>query len=262
VRRVGRALTRHAAGRHVCCTPTTAPWEDIITRYHLLSESNYKADKSADLVGWLTGTLQLAPGRLSGYEVCFDRGHCYPTCVFYAGRGGFDSTKQARIRRTKLLHENPDAFYHLLSEDLAKLSRAAEKLGLEPCCRPNCFSDVPWEERMPQLFTEWPGIQFYDYTKSAERTDLFAGNSDWPANYHLTYSWSEKSKPRVVAKWMDRGVSVAIPMRENRQLPPALEGRPIVDGDQHDAIFLHPPGSVLVLKPKGLARTARTEFIP
>lgn len=235
-----------------------------MAKYHILSESNFKADKSAGF-GWLTATLQLAPGRLSGHEVCPDRGHCFRTCVFYAGRGGMDAIQQARVRRTKLLFENNDAFYYLLCQDINKVSEIAEREEIQPAVRLNTFSDVAWEELMPQLFIEYPGVQFYDYTKSVARAEAFSmaqqppTTVEWPSNYHLTYSWSEKA-PDHMARW--KSLNIALPMRENRQLPPALEGRQTVDGDQHDAIFLHPPGSVLVLKPKGPARTQRTEFIP
>ena len=238
-----------------------------MTKPDILSiESTTKTARSAR-VGWLCGSLQLAPGRLSGHEVCPNRGHCFTTCLFYSGQGGLGQTQQTRIRRTKLLFENPRGFEYLLGEDIEQLIQQAEIKGLRPALRLNTFSDVPWEDVTPELFKRYPDVQFYDYTKTAARwlrslhPEAGAG---WPRNYHLTYSWNEKSERELelVSAGIKAGGSVTIVLRENRNLPALLLDLPTADGDQHDATFMHPPGSVIVLAPKGLAKTKRTEFIP
>ena len=52
--------------------------------------------------GYLTAIMYLAPARLSGYQMCpfAHLAQCEEPCLNTAGRGKFDSTQKARIRKT------------------------------------------------------------------------------------------------------------------------------------------------------------------
>ncbi len=46
--------------------------------------------------------------------------------------------------------------------------------NLSPAVRLNDTSDLSWERLHPDLFTEFPNIQFYDYTKLYKRMKCIA----------------------------------------------------------------------------------------
>jgi hypothetical protein len=219
----------------------------------LLLSTNYKTELSKAL-GWLTYALQLAPGKISGHEVCPWRGSCFFTCVYGSGHGQHKRVKGARIRRTKLLFEETTRFEEELRSDLVQLRGIARRRDVKPACRPNAFSDVSWEVVMPWIFKDFPEVQFYDYTKGFDRMEEWAAG-EMPANYHLTYSWSEKS-PGEAVDLTNRGWNVAVASHTKP------DHRHVVNGDEHDLTFLHPPGSLLWLKPKGKAIKNPTAFIP
>src|ERR1700720_2734621 len=79
--------------------------------------------------GYLTGILYLAPSDISGVNVCANstRG-CEAGCLYTAGRGGvYPSVNRARIRKTRALFSNRDAFLEQLRKDIAALVRKAER---------------------------------------------------------------------------------------------------------------------------------------
>jgi hypothetical protein len=90
------------------------------------------------------------------------------------------------------------------------------------------------------LFEE---LQFVDYTKNASR--LYRA---LPKNYHLTLSRHEKNENEAI-KALNDGFNVAVIFD---QLPNHWNGFPVINGDQHDLIHLHPQGGhVIGLVPKG-----------
>lgn len=224
----------------------------------LLSDGNAKMDKNT-AQGWLTWSLQLAPGRMSGREVCPSRGSCYATCLFLSGRGAMASTAQARVRRTKMYYEKPQAFAQLLSWDIGNLVKRADYVDLRPSVRLNAFSDIAWEHAAPELFDEHKDVQFYDYTKRADRFERWL-DGRLPDNYHLAFSSSERAKVPDMLKYREKGGQLVVVVRD--RLPPWIKKKWVVDGDEHDLLFMHPKGSVLTLTPKGPAVRNRTEFIP
>jgi hypothetical protein len=75
-------------------------------------------------------------------------------------------------------------------KDIEKGIKQAEKAGLTLLIRLNGTSDIKWENvffdydnKKTNIFDLFPNIQFYDYTKIANRIDL-------PKNYDLTFSYS------------------------------------------------------------------------
>ncbi|NJN64746.1 MAG: hypothetical protein HC882_07625 [Acidobacteria bacterium] len=104
-------------------------------------------------------------------------------------------------------------------------------------------------------------MKFYDYTKNFKRMERFLSDPWWYPNYHLTFSRSEKNEDEC-RKVLAMGGNVSTVLRGQaellRRFGPKISA---VDGDAHDLTFLHPPGSVLVLKAKGAARRDTTGFV-
>jgi uncharacterized membrane protein len=80
-----------------------------------LTTTNAKTSKG-EALGYLTGILYLAPGRLAGFNVCPHASPgCLAACLFSAGRGRFDNVRDARIRRTLAFRSDPKAFVRALA---------------------------------------------------------------------------------------------------------------------------------------------------
>lgn len=213
--------------------------------------------------GWLTRGISLRPGNLSGRELCAHRGACFATCIDSAGHGGMPNVQRARMERARFFNDHRSAFITLLHVDIEHLIHAAKVHRLRPACRLNVISDVPWERVAPDLFTSFPEVQFYDYTKDPERARAHR-KGDFPAGYDLTYSWSEKATHQFGYAHLAGGGKIAIVSRKGGADMPTWmlvkSSGNVVDGDEHDLTFLHPPGSVIVLSPKGKLMTKRTKF--
>lgn len=224
--------------------------------------SNQKMAKSRSQ-GWLSRGISLLPGRKSGIELCPDRGACYLTCIESSGHGIMPNVIRARMERARFFKDHQHAFITLLHIDIERLVHAAEVFKLRAACRLNVISDIAWEHVAPDLFTSFPEVQFYDYTKSPERARAHR-LGDFPAGYDLTYSWSEKATHQFGYAHLAGGGKIAIVSRKGGADMPTWmlvkSSGNVVDGDEHDLTFIHPPGSVLVLSPKGNLRAKRTKF--
>lgn len=107
-------------------------------------------------------------------------GFCWEYCLNISGRSKFQNVQNSRIEKTKLFYENRNAFILKLSKEIENLQKRAQKKG-KPCAvRLNGTSDIKWEKIAPSLFTDFPDVAYYDYTKIPNR--------ETPDNYHLTYS--------------------------------------------------------------------------
>lgn len=204
--------------------------------------------------GVLTGILYMAPHTIAGGKtLCpFSTAGCRAVCLYTAGRGGFNNVQQARIRKTKEFLEDPYHFVNLLADDVQELVNKAKKQGMIPAVRLNGTTDVEWEKY--SLMQQYSDVQFYDYTKwpATRRLNL-------PANYHLTYSFSEKPDAgQQAVAWQKRLVNTAIVF--NGDLPPSflVDGYRwrVINGDESDLRFTDPKGVIVGLKTKGYARKA------
>jgi hypothetical protein len=231
--------------------------------------------------GYLTAIMYLAPSDLSGYPVCaFAKlAQCELPCLNTAGRGRFDATQKARIRKTLMFHQFRDEFNILLISEMNRALRKSERMGLTLVVRLNGTSDIPWENetvysvyyRRPDLRGEWtifalfPKVQFYDYTKAPTRHKL-------PDNYHLTFSYSgvDSFKP-IVRKWRDKRVdqNMAV-VFESESAKYQTKFYNVVNGDESDLRFLDKrsavPGYnnhfvVVGLTAKGNAKKDVTGFV-
>jgi hypothetical protein len=208
---------------------------------------------------FLSAILYLAPARLSGWNVCPKASPgCIKACLNTAGRGRFTNIQQARIKRALLYLNHRGEFLEQLRKELLLLNRKAIRLGVKPVVRLNGTSDLPWE--LSGLLEEFPFIQFYDYTKNLQRCQSLKLKhiKRELLNYHLTFSRSETNEAECL-KALNLGVNVAVVFKHG--LPPRYLGRPVIDGDTSDYRFVDPPGYIIGLTAKGLAKRDRSGFI-
>ena len=221
----------------------------------LLTTENYKTKKGEKL-NILTGILYLAPGDISGYEVCPKRtAGCTASCLYTAGHGRFSNVQQARIRKTKMFFEQRDEFIATLKKDIKSLVNKAAKLGMTPAVRLNGTSDIEWTRF--KIMEEFPNVQFYDYTKVVNRL-----SKDLPANYHLTFSRAE-ANDEDAKQALKKGFNVAVVFstKKTEQLPASWDGYPVEDGDATDVRFKDASGSIIGLRAKGDAKKDKSGFV-
>ncbi len=219
----------------------------------------YKLDKSQDY-GYLTGGLSLAPSNgaaLAGYSdiptTCAMAGACGPVCLQFAGMNNMTTHKDVRIQRTVALFRNREATLAQLDREIQNGAKRAAAKGWGYAFRPNLLSDLPWLGMM--LAKRNPNVQFYDYTKIPKPWQRVQ------PNYHLTFSYSERSTWDDVRECFDHGINVAVvfAVRKGEPLPTIYRGTkelrlrdiPIINGDLHDLRFKDPVGHLVALGFKG-----------
>jgi len=223
-------------------------------------DSNPKTIKGQKY-GFLTGVMYLAPSDLSGYQVCAmaEIAQCAEGCLNSAGRGAFNSTQLARINKTKYFFEARVAFMQQLVRDITKIVNKAKKMGMTPLIRLNGTSDIKFENiavnGAENIFALFPDVQFYDYTKIANRRNL-------PKNYDLTFSYSGVLQyQKYVNIALTNGMRIAAVFRTIGAIPKTFLGRVCVDGDNSDIRHLDPVDSVVALYAKGKAKKDTTGFV-
>lgn len=199
--------------------------------------------------GYLTGILFLAPSDVSGINVCaMATNGCKAGCLFTAGLPGIiPKINESRIRKTRALFADRQAFLAQLRKDIDALLRKAERDRMIPCVRLNGTSDLPWLALI--LAQEYPTIQFYDYTK------LPRAYTRIRPNYHLTFSHSESNLDDCLDS-LRHGVNVAVVFdtKKGHVLPGTWHGFTVADGDTSDLRFNDAVGVVIGLRAKGKAR--------
>jgi hypothetical protein len=224
---------------------------------YLLTTESVKIVKGEKL-GVLSAVLYLAPAKTSGRNVCpWSTPECEKLCLQTSGRMKFDSAQHARLARTEFFFTDRIGFKGLLLEEIDSLVRKAKRDRMEPMVRLNGTSDIPWESIFPGLFTRFPAVQFYDYTKSTARMEKYLAGG-MPDNYQLTFSMSEENE-RDCVSFLARGGNVAIVFDG----PPPAEwyGWPVVDGDDSDVRPWDPVPCVVGLRAKGKARNVESPFV-
>jgi hypothetical protein len=195
----------------------------------------------------------------------------------------FPTISASRQRKTEWLFRDPVAFRMKLWKEIERELRIAENDNEQLVLRLNTFSDLDWSETA----WEFSEVIFYDYTKIHTRWDKIR-SGDWPANYHLTFSWSENPRHQAAcSRILREGGNVAIAFANigrgfcghgayRQQLPGfwVVEGQryPVYDGDDTDLRFLDPtssswraprPGSgwIIGLRLKSANEPARSQAI-
>ena len=207
--------------------------------------------------GFLTAILYLAPADISGYQVCPKAtAGCRTACLYSAGRGAFSNVQKSRIAKTKFFFEKRTEFMEQLVKEISNFLKLAKKKNLTPVVRLNGTSDIPWERirvnGQKNVMDLFPAVQFYDYTKRANRKDL-------PSNYHLTFSLAENNQIDAEIA-LENGMNVAVVFRIP-SFPDTYMNREVVDGDESDLRFLDGRGRVVGLKAKGRAKKDYSGFV-
>ena len=226
----------------------------------LLSVSTDAKTTKGESLGFLTGILYLAPATTTKWNTCSMAkvAQCDKACLYTAGRGAMNSVQQARIRKTEWFFTDRQSFMQQLVVDIDKLFFKAKRMGLTPLVRLNGTSDIQWESipinGYKNIFEAFPDVQFYDYTKIANRTDL-------PSNYDVTFSYSgvEGFQP-YVEKALLNNMRMAVVFRKEQDIPATFMGIPVVSGDNSDV--RHLDDKVIVgLYAKGKAKLDTTGFV-
>ena len=233
--------------------------------YHqLLSIGTNAKTIKGDKYGFLTGVMYLAPYTLSGYNVCpmAELAGCVNGCLNSAGRGAFNSVQLARIAKTSRFFHQRDAFMADLVKSINALIRKATKQHMTPLIRLNGTSDIKWENvtfkhegKLMTIFEVFPNVQFYDYTKIANRKDV-------PSNYDLTFSYSGKAEFLSFVKIaMSNNMRIATVFRKREDIPSTFLGLDVVDGDDSDIRHIDPQNVIVALYAKGKAKKDISGFV-
>lgn len=232
---------------------------------NVLSISADAKTVKGETLGFLTGILYLAPATTTKWNTCpmAKIAQCDKACLYSAGRGAFSNVQQARIAKTVRFFEDRSGFMADVVFSINALIRKAAKAGLKPLVRLNGTSDIRWETvgltvdgvDYANIFDVFPDVQFYDYTKDANRKDL-------PANYDLTFSYSgvESFQP-YVEKAFNKGMRMAVVFRKEKDIPNTFKGIRVVSGDKSDVRHLDDDGVIVGLYAKGQAKLDDTGFV-
>lgn len=231
-------------------------------------DTNAKTIKG-EKYGIKTAILYLMPAMGSGVQLCANAkiAGCEKPCLFTAGRGAMSNVMLSRLRKTLYFNQYRDQFMAQLSREISLEKAKAKRRGYKLVVRLNGTSDIRWENiklplvTAPTIFDLHSDVQFYDYTKLANRKNV-------PANYDLTFSYSgvEAYQP-FVAKAVANGERIAVVFRNRAIVEQMLAnnetflGLPVVDGDDTDIRHLDPRGAIVALYAKGKARRDQSGFV-
>ena len=217
-------------------------------------------------VGHYTYSLNLSPASTSGYNVCPNScPECRMGCLATSGRAKVEIhanhsiIKNARIKKTVQLHEEQQFFMEWLIADLKKWQSKAQRDGFFFSARLNTISDVNWQDikiNNLNIFEWFPGVQFYDYTKSLVKF------KNKPSNYHLTYSYTGMNFDKCT-ELLNTGNNVAMVfnVKKPEDLPLMYKGFKVVNGDETDYRPLDEQGVIIGLKWKRIANKAVEAFV-
>ena len=241
----------------------------------LFSISTNAKTVKGEKLGYLTGVLYLAPAKLSGYQVCpmASTAQCEEACLNLAGLGGvYTSIQKARIAKTRRFFEDRNAFMLDVVKSIKSLIKLARKprrakgrfaKRFQVLVRLNGTSDIRWELvpvtidgiEYANLMLAFPDIQFYDYTKLANRRNI-------PSNYDLTFSYSGvKAYQPQVAKAQKALMRIAVVFRHVESIPKSFIGMKCIGGDNSDVRHIERQNVVVALYAKGPAKHDRTGFV-
>lgn len=190
----------------------------------------------------MTYGVYLAPGNISGHQVCPNSDNCCKYCLNGSGRNkielltykGGGVIQQSRIKKTKLFFEDRPAFMRLLIHEINQARKKAEAAGMTLAVRLNCTSDISPEEFIldgKNILQLYPNIQFYDYTKVFNRAELLEKYE----NYDLTFSFSGENWTDC-KRVLEKGYRVAVVFEDT--FPEKFNGYPVIDANGYDARFL------------------------
>ena len=212
--------------------------------------------------GYLTAIMYMTPFKSFGANLCpmAETAGCIEGCLNTAGRGAMNSVQKGRARKTEWYVKDRAGFMAQLHKDLTRFQNYCDKRDIKPCVRLNGTSDIRWETILidgQSIFDHFPAIQFYDYTKIANR------KVDHISNYDLTFSYSEANPAyaKQVNIALERGLNIAVVFRKKESIPKTFLNLLTIDGDKNDMRFLDPKQTVVALYAKGKARKDTSGFV-
>ena len=247
--------------------------------YKLLGVGTNAKTIKGDGSEYLTAILYMTPYKVMVDGKLFNScsmaaiASCIDACLYTAGRGKFSNVQSARQRKAEWFYRDRVGFMDQLFNDITKFEAYCKKRGIQPCVRLNGTTDIRWElipisnivkgEPKKNIFELFPNVQFYDYTKIANRKC-----KDIP-NYHLTWSYSNANADyaKLLDKALEQGMNAAVVFRSNFiQVKPKCwhtwKGYPVIDGDQDGLRFLDPKGGhIVALYAKGAAKKDQSGFV-
>jgi hypothetical protein len=255
--------------------------QHIFIQQSILGIDNNAKTVKGQAQRFMTAIIYLAPSDSSGENLCAMAkvARCDVPCLFTAGRGAMSPVQDARMKKTRFFLDDQERFMQQMALEIYRANIKAQRADMTLLVRPNGTSDIRWE-RIPVVVTPWlaerigvaagtyrnimavfPLVQFYDYTKIANRRDI-------PSNYDLTFSYSGVPEflPHV-QRAVGKGMRVAVVFRNREMVDKMLaDGSkfidlPVVDGDESDIRHLDPQGCVVALYAKGRAKKDDSGFV-
>ena len=245
-----------------------------MSNYKLLGVGNNAKTIKGDGSEYLTGILYMKPWKISVGNKTFnscsmaEQAGCIEGCLNTAGRAGIikkgetsNTIQDARLRKAKWFYSDRDSFMIQLMQDIAKFQTYCNKRDIQPVIRLNGTTDIRWELIKVDgytIFELFPRVQFYDYTKIANR------NTSHIENYHLTWSYSGASEAYagMMQRALDAGMNVATVFRKAFNYNYKWKGLPVVNGDADDLRILDPKGGhIVALYAKGKAKKDTSGFV-
>lgn len=213
-----------------------------------------------------TYCIYLSPANLSGYNTCsHSTPECRIGCLNTSGRAGIemiigkDMISSCRIKRTKLLFEQPSFFMQWIIEEIKSKKQLSKKKNMDFAVRMNGTSDIDWSNILvngKNIFEIFPDIQFYDYTKNPNKFNKIN------KNHHLTFSYTGKNW-QTCEMLLQKGFNVAVvfDVKTNHKLPTKFNGYRVTDGDLTDYRPLDPKGTIVGLRWKKIGNKEANDYI-
>ena len=224
---------------------------DILDVSYIFTHESAKAMHSADH-GCHNYIMYLASWDKSGHQVCAYGQHCHEHCLVTSGLSKVSSwtdnaVMRSRIRKTKALFEQNEAFVVLMVKELISGIIEAKEQGMDFAVRINGSSDLsPMKFVIGglTLMDVFPDVQFYDYTKDFKRCKNLWGKYK---NYDLTFSFDGYNTNECL-EYLKMGGRVAVVFEDSRYMElDEWWGYPLVCGDKYDMRFQDPAGCVIGL---------------
>ena len=237
-----------------------------MSNYKLLGVGTNAKTIKGDGSEYLTAILYMTPYKImvdgKSFNSCAmaKQASCIDACLYTAGRGAFNNVQTARQRKAEWFYKDRVGFMKQLYDDIKKFQTYCHKRNIQPCVRLNGTTDIRWELikiGAYNIFDWFPEVQFYDYTKIANRKC-----KDIP-HYHFTWSYSNANSEyaKLLDKALEQGMNAAVVYRKEYHKP-KWQGYPVIDGDSDDLRFLDPKGGhIVALYAKGKAKKDTSGFV-
>jgi hypothetical protein len=212
-------------------------------------------------LGYRTAILYLSPAKLSGQQFCPNAklAGCIDACLNTAGRGMMTGVQMSRLRKSLFWQQYQAEAIALIKHEIELAEKQAKREKWTLLVRLNGTSDIRFENY--EIIQAFPNVQFYDYTKLANRKNI-------PTNYDLTFSYSGlKSFQPIVDQAIKNKQRIAAVFRNKSTVQNMLAdnasflGLTVVDGDDTDIRHLDPIASVVALYAKGKAKADTSGFV-